>query len=139
MLPKHGIKNQPYSDKGCFNFKWQNQDTTHVDTYLRNIEGLFVLQPHLITRAPQAYSRSSSLFFSQSNSINEHMKRYHSLFITKSYNSLPKRVQWACLQWLLRQLNDFPRDNFMSFQPTDPKSIIHMRRIPLPISTSMIS
>ena len=59
------------------------------------------------------------------------MKRFHIQFIIKSQYTLQKWFCGVALQWLRGQINYFPKDDFLLFQRTSPKSIIDTRRIPI--------
>ena len=132
MVAKHGIWSQPYSNRVCSTWQWQNQDTTHVGTWLGNTKGFFVLHSHDSNRAtPITILTRSQPFLSKSISTKEYIKRFHIQFITQSHYTLPKRTPRVDLQWLRIQLNDLPKDYLTLFQTINPKSTIHTRRIPL--------
>ena len=74
--------------------------------------------------------------FSQSNSPKGSYEGVPYLFHTPITLTLPKRNPRDAFKWLIGYINDFPKDNFMLFQPTISMSITHTRRIPLRLSTS---
>ena len=139
ILAMHGIWSKPYSDKEFSTCQWQNQETYHVGAWLRNIKGFFVIQPpnqlglqpkntHLVLGFVLMEYFDKGLY-------EEFTYHVHNRIIINP----TKRVPQGFLQWQRGQFNDFPRDNFMSFQPTILNSTIHTRWIRLQLSTLVIS
>ena len=131
MLSNHGIRShEPTMMDGVL------LATCRTKTHPMQAHGQGISMVYFYSNLYLNQKYSQSIFsllqtlFSQSNSIKEHMKRFYIQFTIKSHYTKPK----VDLQWLRRQLNDIPKDVFMSFKPTKHKSTIHTRRIILRVS-----
>ena len=103
-------------------------------------EGLHCTLVSCFTRdTSQTILTKCQTFFLQSISRNDHLKRFHNQFITKSHSPYQRGPIGLTFNGEEDILMIFLRIISWHCRKSNPKTTIHTKRIPLRLSTSMIS